>query len=135
MLKATSSNFSIIVGEALREYSADVSKAVYVAADESTSNAVDKLRATYASNGGPYHRQWRKFPKAWTRTLIQKSWGAIEAKVHLKKPMYRIGHLLEFEHASRNGGRVGGANFIEPVARETAEEFEKKVMDMIGVKL
>lgn len=135
MLKATSSNFTIVVGEALRDLEQDVSKAMYVAADEATSNAVDKLRATYASNGGRYSKPWKKFPKAWTRTLIQKSWGAVDAKVHLKKPMYRIGHLLEFEHASRNGGRVGGANFIKPIAEETAEEFERKLIDMIGVKL
>lgn len=128
MLKASSSTFSIVVGDILREYSEDVSKAVYVCADETTSNAVDKLKGAGDFNG-------RKFRRAWTRTLKQKSYGAVEATVHLKKPMYRIGHLLEFEHASRNGGRVMGYHFIEPIAKESEQEFEKKLIEMIGVKL
>lgn len=127
-LKANSSNFSIVVGDVLSEYSADVSKAVYVVADEVSSNAVDKLKTAGDFNG-------KKFRRAWTRKIVQKSFGATEATVHLKKPMYRIGHLLEFEHASRNGGRVKGYHFIEPIAEEAAEEFEKKLVEMIGVKL
>lgn len=127
-MKVTSSTFAITVGDILRDYSEDVSKAVYVCADESTSNAVDKLKGAGDFKG-------KKFRRAWTRTLKQKSYGAIEATVHLKKPMYRIGHLLEFEHASRNGGRVRGYHFIEPIAKEAEQEFEKKLVDMIGVNL
>jgi len=127
-ITVNSSKFSIAVHDYLDEYSSDVSKAVYVCADEATSNAVDKLKTAGDFNG-------RKFRRAWTRTLKQMSWGAVEATVHLKKPYYRIGHLLEFEHASRNGGRVRGYHFIEPIANETEEEFEKKLIEMIGVKL
>lgn len=123
-----SSNFSIAVSKFLDEYSDDVSKAVYVCADEATSNARDKLR-----NAGDF--KGTKFRKAWTRTIRQKSFGAVEAAVHLKKPFYRIGHLLEFEHASRNGGRVRGYHFIEPIANECNEEFEQKLIEMIGLKL
>lgn len=123
-----SSKFSITVSKFLDEYSDDVSKAVYVCADEATGNARDKLR-----NAGDF--KGKKFRKAWTRTIRQKSFGAVDATVHLKKPYYRIGHLLEFEHASRNGGRVKGYHFIEPIANECNEEFEQKLIEMIGLKL
>ncbi|MBR3124099.1 MAG: HK97 gp10 family phage protein [Mogibacterium sp.] len=123
-----SSKFSITVSKFLDEYSDDVSKAVYVCADEATANARDKLR-----NAGDF--KGKKFRKAWTRTIRQKSFGAVDATVHLKKPYYRIGHLLEFEHASRNGGRVRGYHFIEPIANECNEEFEQKLIEMIGLKL
>lgn len=128
MIKANSSNFRIVVGSVLDEYSSDVSKAVYVCADEVTSEAVDKLKTAGSFNG-------KKFRRAWTRKLLQRNSGAIEATVHLKSPMYRIGHLLEFDHASRNGGRVGGFHFIEPIANEANEEFERKLVEWIGVKL
>lgn len=127
-LKANSSNFKLVVGNIIEEYSSDVSKAVYVVADEVSENAVSKLKGAGAFKG-------KKFRRAWTRKLVQKSTGATEATVHLKSPMYRIGHLLEFDHASRNGGRVGGFHFIEPIANDAAEEFEEKLIEMIGVKL
>lgn len=123
-----SSRFSIAVNEFLDEYSDDVAKAVYVCADDATRNARDKLKSAGDFKG-------TKFRKAWTRTIKQKSFGAVEAAVHLKAPMYRIGHLLEFEHASRNGGRVRGYHFIEPIANECNEEFEQKLIEMIGMKL
>ncbi len=123
-----SSKFSIAVNEFLDEYSDDVAKAVYICADDATRNARDKLKSAGDFKG-------TKFRKAWTRTIKQKSFGAVEAAVHLKKPYYRIGHLLEFEHASRNGGRVKGYHFIEPIANECNEEFEQKLIEMIGMKL
>ena len=123
-----SSKFSIAVHDYLDEYSDDVAKAVYVCADDATRNARDKLKSAGDFKG-------TKSRTAWTRTIKQKSFGAVEAAVHLKKPYYRIGHLLEFEHASRNGGRVKGYHFIEPIANECNEEFEQKLIEMIGMKL
>ena len=46
-LKANSSNFKLVVGNVIEEYSSDVSKAVYVVADEVSENAVDKPKPRY----------------------------------------------------------------------------------------
>ena len=127
-ITVNSSKFAIAVNDYLDEYSSDVSTAVYVCADEATTNARDKLRTAGDFKG-------TKFRRAWAQKISQKSWGAVEATVYLKKPMYRIGHLLEFDHASRNGGRVSGYHFIEPIANECNEEFEQKLIDMIGMKI
>ena len=125
-LKATPNNFAVVVGDVLKEYSEDVSDVVYESADEVSDEAVRKLKGA----GSP---DWKKFPKAWTRKLKRKTLGAVEATVHLKSPMYRIGHLLEFDHASRGGGRtVDGFHFIEPVANDVAVDFEDKIVQKIG---
>lgn len=125
-IKATPNSFAVVVGDVLKEYSEDVSDAVYESADEVSQEAVNTLKGAGSSG-------WKKFPKAWTRKLKRKSLGAVEATVHLKAPMYRIGHLLEFDHASRGGGRtVGGFHFIEPVADDVAEDFEDKIIQKIG---
>ena len=84
------------------------------------------------SGKGKYSRPWKKFPRAWTKEIKQLSWGAVRGTVHLKKPMYRIGHLLEFPHATRGGGRFEGNDFIRPIAERYEEMYVKKMMDMLG---
>lgn len=69
--------------------------------------------------------------------------GRVEGTVHLKKPYYRIGHLLEFGHAVENGGRtpiaegkkttVEGDDFIRPIAEKYEKQYEQKMKEMIGV--
>lgn len=128
MLTVSPSTFAVSVSELLEEYSEDVSDAVYESADAVSKSAVSTLK-------GSKQPDWKKFPSGWKRTLTRKSLGSTEAIVHLKSPMTRIGHLLEFEHASRGGGRtVDGFHFIEPVADDVAKEFENKIIQKIGAK-
>ena len=70
-----SSKFSIAVHDYLDEYSDDVSKAVYVCADDATRNARDKLRSAGDFKG-------TKFRKAWTRTIKQKSVIFLSSNTH-----------------------------------------------------
>lgn len=139
-VKVKGGEFAFAVGQALREYSDDVAKACYVCAEETASDIVDELK-TYNVGKHTGHT-WKKFPRAWTYTMKQMSWGEVRGTVHLKKPMYRIGHLLEFGHAVRNGGRtpikagkktdVKGDQFIEPIAVKYEEIYSKKMEDIIG---
>lgn len=124
-----SSRFAAHVGGLLKDYEQDIGMACYEVINEVTSNAVAKLKTAGSFKG-------RKFRKAWTRTVKQHTSGYVEAYVHLKKPYYRIGHLLEHGHAIVTGGRkVGDATafrFIKPVANEAEEEYTRKMIDMIG---
>lgn len=126
---------AMIVGQELDQWSQDVAKACYVCTDETLQDMVDELKTIKSSSfSGKYTRPWKKFPRAWTYEIKQKSWGSVKGTVHLKKPMYRIGHLLEKEHASRNGGRtVSGSHFIEKTAQKYEKVYEEKMIDMIGV--
>lgn len=135
MIKVKSGGeFSMVVGQALREYSDDVAEACKICTDETLRDCVEELKTVKASSFvGKYTRPWKKFPKAWTYTLKQMSWGEVRGTVHLKKPMYRIGHLLEKDHASRSGGRVRGSHFIEPIAEKYEKKYEERMKKMIGV--
>lgn len=139
--QVNSSKFSINVGRLLREYSDEVAVACKVCTEETASNMVDELK-TY-NVGKHTKRKWKKFPRAWTYTLKQHADGRVEGTVHLKKPYYRIGHLLEFGHAVENGGRtpiaegkktsVEGDDFIRPIAEKYEKQYEQKMKEMIGV--
>ena len=135
-VKVDASKLAITVGDYLKTYDADVAKAFYTCTEETAEKTVDELKSASAAYG------WKKYPKAWTYDLKQIMRGRTEAIVHLKKPMYRIGHLLEFGHITREAGRTppkpGKKTFVdarphaEDVANRMAEEYEQKLKDMIG---
>ena len=43
---------------------------------------------------------------------------------YVKAPNYRLSHLLNNGHATRNGGRVQGTNFIGIANDEIQKEYE-----------
>ena len=46
-------------------------------------------------------------------------------------PNYRLSHLLENGHASRNGGRVPGTHFIKNASEPILEDYQKAVEEVI----
>ncbi len=44
---------------------------------------------------------------------------------------YRLSHLLNNGHATRNGGRVEGTGFITEAERKAIEEYERKIEEII----
>ena len=118
-----SANFAVQVKDILDDYNEEVADIVSECTEQTAEDTVKKLK-----NAGEPH--WKKFRRSWTKTVTKKRL-VTEATVHLKKPHYRIGHLLEFGHANRDGGRTQGYHFIEPVANE----MEQKYVEMIEEKL
>lgn len=45
----------------------------------------------------------------------------VRAKIGAKAPYYRLTHLLEFGHATANGGRTKAFNFVKPI-NDTVEQ-------------
>lgn len=123
----------MVVGQELDKYSQDVAKACEVCVQETGDDMVKELKKVKSSSfSGDYTRGWKKFPRAWTFTFRSGNVGAVQGTVHLKKPMYRIGHLLEFEHKQRDGGKTQGSHFIEPISKEFAKRYEEKMIELIG---
>lgn len=115
--------FKYAVGQLLEEYSEEVSKAMYVAMDETCDEVVDELR-TAGEFGG------RKYRRGWTKDISQRFSGYVEAKVWNKKH-YRLTHLLEFGHQLVLGGRKRGDvrafEHIKPINDKVPEIYQKKM--------
>ena len=65
---------------------------------------------------------WSTLEDTYRKTIVQ--W-------YVKAPNYRLSHLLNNGHATKNGGRVEGTNFITRAHDETVKDYEKKIEDII----
>ena len=116
--------FQVAVSDIIEDYADAVNAGIDEAIEEVADHAVDKLKTAGDFNG-------TKFRRAWTKTVETSRTGISKVTVHLRKPYYRIGHLLEFGHATRNGGRTRAFNFIAPVAQEAEKELETKIAEKV----
>lgn len=103
---------------AYRENSTDVvKKSVKEAATEIKNEISDHAPV---GTSGKYAKSWRTKKTAETDTSVTYT-------VYANKDGYRLAHLLEFGHATRNGGRTSGKPHIKPAE----EKGEKDLMDKI----
>ncbi|WP_159446368.1 HK97 gp10 family phage protein [Acetoanaerobium noterae] len=96
---------------------------VETASLETAKETVKKLKASSPKNNGKYAKAWTFTPR---NNGLSKSYV-----VHVKAPHYRLTHLLEYGHATRNGGRVPARPHIATAEKEAIEEFTKKVVQGI----
>ena len=108
----------------LAEYSQDVVRGVNVSSERVGQAAVKKLKATSPKKSGKYRKAW----KLKTEPAVGQPNRQI---IHVKKPHYRLTHLLEHGHAKAGGGRVEGKPHIGPVEKEVIKEFMEEVVEVI----
>lgn len=124
-VSAGESKINFYVNAILDEYNADVAKGMQVIADECANEAVEQLKSAGSFKG-------KKYRKAWTSDPTDRGRYAHSTVVHLKKPHYRLAHLLEFGHAKQNGGRTRAFIHIQPIADEMTKKYEKRIEEMFG---
>lgn len=106
------------VQKVLEEYQTEVSEAVIEALQETADEATDTLHTAGAFDG-------TKYRASWTNEIKKKKFYA-DAVVYNKKH-YQLTHLLEFGHATVNGGRTFGYPHIDPVNARAGEVFAEKL--------
>lgn len=108
----------------LSEYNERVGKAVEESAQQVSKECVNKLKSSSPRKTGDYASGWGI-----------KRMGSKDFVVH-NKTEYRLTHLLENGHVSRNQfgtfGRVRAIPHIKPVEQWANDEFTNQVEKKIG---
>lgn len=120
----------------LQSYTDDVVEKIFKATKDYAEIGVTQLKNTIypeASKSGSAkpitRRNWKRYASSWTTTTKEGS-NFIHVAIHNKK-YYRLTHLLEYGHATRNGTRTREFRHIEPVEVYCTNELEKKIPKII----
>lgn len=118
-------NLDAAIKEALDEYGSAVFDVLKGSVKEVSEEATQKLRDTSPKKSGEY-------AEAWTYDEVPVKRYQTKTVVHDEAPHYRLTHLLEKGHVSRNGtgrtfGKVKAYPHIAPVNDWANEELPKLV--------
>lgn len=118
-------NLDAVISEVLEQYGSAVFDVLKGAVKEVSEEATQKLRDTSPEKSGNY-------AKAWTYDEVPVKRYQTKTVVHVEAPDYRLTHLLEKGHVSRNGtgrtfGKVKAYPHIAPVNDWANEELPRRV--------
>lgn len=108
----------------LTEYREDIQEEVEEVTDKVTKEARDELKQTSPRGAR------KRYCKGWS-VKLQKKHKLRYEKVIWNKTDYQLTHLLEFGHATRNGGRTRAIPHIRPVE----EKYNQKFIDLVEEKI
>ena len=99
------------------QYSGLIGENIAAALEDVGKQAASRLRSESPKRTGKYRRGWT--------VIVEKKAGNVSVTVHNKQ--YRLTHLLEHGHKTRNGGRVSGQPHIAPVEEWAEHEAMKAI--------
>lgn len=112
------------IAKGLKEYSQNIVEMVNAKSEKIGKEAVKRLQSVrFKQNTG--------YSKSWAMKTEPEVGQPNKRIIHVKKPFYRLTHLLEYGHAKRGGGRVEAIPHIRPVEEQVIEEFTKEVEEAI----
>lgn len=112
------------VSKILQEFTEEIQDGIVQDAKDVADEAVAKLKgekSTYKIRTGKYNRGWKQ------KTTVGARY--VHATIHNKE--YQLTHLLEYGHATRNGGRTKSFPHIAPVEEFVEKEFTDRVKKTI----
>ena len=101
-------------------YTADIAEEVKAAAEETTNELLDNIRADAPKRKGKYKKAMA------VKTTLENDFQKVNVW-YVKKPYYGLPHLLEKGHAKRNGGRTQAFPHIEKNAEAAKQNFSLRV--------
>jgi len=113
------------IANMLSEYQTEIAKNIDASGKAVANQGARELRKTSPKKSGAYAKSW-KAEKTSGNNVGEDVGYTIYNKDH-----YRLTHLLENGHATRNGGRTKAIKHIEPVERAVIQDYEKAVEEAI----
>lgn len=124
--KTTPDTFAKSLKQFLEIYVEDIGEEVEETANQIGKEAKNELK----QESQRLFKGTGKYAQGWTVKKGQKNKSYYAVKIW-NKTDYQLTHLLEFGHATRNGGRTRAFPHIRPVEEKYSSEFVKKLENKI----
>ena len=111
------------IAAGLTEYDQNVADEIKTIVDDVAQEGVDELKQSSPKLTGSYRRGWRK-KQTYADTRTKRN-------TVFNKTDYQLTHLLEYGHASRNGGRVNPRVHIKPVEEKMVTELQERIEKVV----
>ncbi len=120
-------DFSKIISNELTLYSSDVTNKIKEINDEVTKDFVENTQRD-APKG---QRKKKKYYKHITSKTTKETANTKINAWYVKDPEYRLTHLIKNGHATKNGGRTKGNDFISNNYDKLEKDYTDKVKEVI----
>ena len=102
----------------LQEYKEEIDEDVQDETDKAIASAKTELRSISPKNTGNYASGWAVKSKKYSNGYYKVIWN---------RKAYQLTHLLEFGHATRNGGRTKAQPHIRPTEEKYRTRFTESL--------
>lgn len=117
-------NLSKEIQRKLSEYNQEVFDTLDKIGDEVSDDLVTNTKNDANVKSGKYRRNIKKKKES---TLFESKYIW-----YVAKPSYRLSHLLENGHVTRNGGRTKANHFISNNERKAIQDYERKIKEELS---
>jgi HK97 gp10 family phage protein len=102
----------------LQEYKEEIDEDVQDETDKAIASAKSELRSISPKNTGNYASGWAVKSQKYSNGYYKVIWN---------RKAYQLTHLLEFGHATRNGGRTKAQPHIRPTEEKYKTRFTESL--------